>query len=228
MSLFYGVTLFSLPFFSVVNDPIPGVKGGSSAVGGLVGGLGLLPALIGTALMFGCACHIINRFEAGHVSSSDIFDSSSMIADLWDVVILGIAILLAVTWPLLLIVGFGLGDSKLVWVSLLWMLLYYPMALLAAAETDRFLPTVSPFVGLVAIYRMRSVYWKLLLMYLTVSGVATIYVAGVIVTMLPAGFNPIIYMTMGIVIAPGVFYANMVIGCLIGRAVFKSGDRLTV
>ena len=49
-------------------------------------------------------------------------------------------------------------------------------------------------------------------------------IALIALTLMPAGVSLPIYLTFGIFVGPPIFYANMVIACLVGRALFKCAD----
>ena len=67
---------------------------------------------------------------------------------------------------------------------------------------------------------------KLLAFYCPLVAVALAFVYLITSTILQAGFNMMRFLILGILVAPPIFYANMVLGGMLGRALFKSGDKI--
>lgn len=126
------------------------------------------------------------------------------------------------------ILAFSLPILALMFVTLLWALLYYPMALTVAGYTQEFRSTINPLVGLDTIKRMGFTYVKAFLMYLAVAlvgGVVTVFV-----WVITSPFDmPIIGNLPGKVINGVVtFYTSLVIACLLGLSLYKSSDKLDI
>ncbi len=204
----YGACLFSLSFF--------GIYGAAGALGTF----GLFPAFIANAMMFGCSLSVINTLGSGRTDCRDVFDISSQLAEIGTVLVTGCSIFLAIGWPLVL--GVMTGSGIATWLAVVWIVIYYPMSLLVAAGTGSFWATVNPGEALRAARGMGRIYWKLLLMYLIVILAAGACVAAVVFKVMSWGFSLPTFLTLGVVVGLPAFYANMVIACLIGRAVFKS------
>jgi hypothetical protein len=101
-------------------------------------------------------------------------------------------------------------------LALLWKLVYTPVALTVAALSRSILSTLNPVIGIQTIVRMGSVYWQCLAIYTPIAigqalvglGLAKIPLAG------------------GLVRSFVDAYAYLVIGCLLGLAVFKKAREL--
>jgi hypothetical protein len=217
LAIIYGLGLFSLPFYLLVD------------VGILIGTIGFLPIFLSNAMMFGCACLIIKRLETGRTDSNDVFDVGALLSEVWSVLRVGAAILLAITLPFIFSLQFGIESSLFQYIALSWMIFYYPIALLVAAISQSFWSTINPLVGLNAIVRLGNVYLKLLAMYLLMLPVVVVLMGILYKSIVPTGVNLltiIIFVIAGIFIAPSFFYGNMVLASLLGRALFKYGDRI--
>lgn len=101
-------------------------------------------------------------------------------------------------------------------LTLLWNLVYSPIALVAAAISSSFVATLNPVAGLVAIRRMGSTYWTAMAVYTGIA-VAEAVVAGVFGLIPLAG-----KLINGFVQS----YTFLAIGCLLGLAVFKKAPEL--
>ncbi|MGH9760864.1 MAG: hypothetical protein ACREAC_08475, partial [Blastocatellia bacterium] len=143
--------------------------------------------------------------------------------DAFDTLVLGAAIVLAVSWPYLLGLVFKLTSQIPAWPFLCWAVLFYPMGLIVAFRTDRFWPTVNPVAGFGAAFEIGKVYLRFLACYLVVVAALGILLRLVALPVLEAGFSFPTYLVLGLVLGPPIFYANVAIACLIGRALFKSG-----
>jgi hypothetical protein len=212
LGAFYGASMFSLPFFNIAYAGI------------LLGAIGLVPAFLGNSMMFGCSLRIIDQARGGGTDCNEIFDVTSLFSDLWDTVRMGSGILLSLGW--LYAVGslFGLSRATLIEVTAIWTVLTYPAVLAVAAITRGFWSTINPVLVLSMIFRMRGAYWKLFGLYLPVLGATGSGVVWIASSVLPQGVNLPVYLILGILAGPLMFYANMVIACLIGRALFKHPD----
>jgi hypothetical protein len=213
LGVIYGASLFSLPFFNI------------GYAGILLGSLGLIPAFVGNSMMFGCALRIVEQVHAGRMDCAEAFDVTPLLADVWDTAKLGIAILLSLGW--LYVVGsrVGLSPATSVELTTIWMVFTYPAVLSVAAINRGFWSTINPALLLSTIMRMRGNYWRLLAMCLSIMLAIGASIALIALTLLPAEVSLPIYLTLGVVVGPPIFYANMVIACLVGRALFKCSDR---
>lgn len=215
----YGAGFYSLSFYSLAN------------IGVVLGSIGLLPAFVVNAMMFGCVSLIIKRLETGRTDSEDIFDLSYLLSEFWTPVRLAAGIFLAIGWPTVL----GLKLSSVSFVEqtpfnrlliFAWTIFYYPIALLVASVSGSFWATINPLVGLSVIHKLGAAFFKLLAFYCLLVAVALAFVYLITSTILQAGFNMMLFLILGILVAPPIFYANMVLGCLLGRALFKAGDKI--
>ncbi|MGH9821951.1 MAG: hypothetical protein ACREDR_01630 [Blastocatellia bacterium] len=211
LGLVLGAGLFSLPFFHV------------GIVGLLLAAVGLVPALMATSFMLGCMLQLIGAVEAGRTDNREGYDVVALLADAFDTLVLGAAIVLAVSWPYLLGLVFKLTSQIPAWPFLCWAVLFYPMGLIVAFRTDRFWPTVNPVAGFGAAFEIGKVYLRFLACYLVVVAALGILLRLVALPVLEAGFSFPTYLVLGLVLGPPIFYANVAIACLIGRALFKSG-----
>jgi hypothetical protein len=104
----------------------------------------------------------------------------------------------------------------LVLVTLLWKLVYTPVALIVAGVSRGFIQTLNPLLGVDTISRMGSIYWQALIIYFVIS--IGQFISGIIM-----GFIPI----LGTIAQAFVdAYAWLTIGCLLGLAVFKRAPQL--
>jgi hypothetical protein len=213
LGVIYGASLFSLPFFNI------------GYAGILLGSLGLIPAFVGNSMMFGCALRIVEQVQVGRTDCAEVFDVTPLLADLWDTAKLGSAILLSLCW--LYVVGsrVGLSPTSSIELTVIWMVFTYPAVLSVAAIDRGFWSTINPALLLSTIMRMRGNYWRLLAMCLSIMLALGAGIALIALTLMPAGVSLPIYLTFGIFVGPPIFYANMVIACLVGRALFKCAER---
>ena len=103
-------------------------------------------------------------------------------------------------------------------LALLWKLVYSPIALIAAAISRSFLSTLNPVTGIDAIRRMGSVYWEAMGTYTAIAIVQFLLGAGFAFVPFVGGFLAAVVQS----------YAFLVIGCLLGFAVFKKAEELGV
>ena len=129
LSILFGAGLFSLPFFRL------------SGVGLLLGSIGLLPAFIAHALLFGCASLIIQRLESGRTDSVDIFDVTPLIAEFWEAMRITAGIFGVTGLPLVFALQYGFSSPSLSWLLLAWSAGYYPVALAVASISKSFFPS---------------------------------------------------------------------------------------
>jgi len=204
--------------------------------GYLLAGIGLLPTLVANVVMFGFMTSAIDHIAAGRQSYKHVFDLTSLLADLQEILSLSTAIMLVTTGPLLLSWRFASNHPPVLALALCWLLCYYPLAVLVAGETQRFTATINPLTGLKAISRIGGSYWKLFLMYLGLIGLTGALGGAILMVMIPYDLltglgtiwlpviNLLIFLPLSIVLGLLIFYTNIVIAFLIGRALFKSAD----
>jgi hypothetical protein len=223
-AVIYGAAHVLLPYLAA-----PGY-------GYLLAGIGLLPTLVVNAVMFGFMTSAIDHVAAGRLGCEHVFDLTSLLADLQETLSLSTAILLVTFGPLLLSWRFASNHPPIVILALCWLLCYYPLALLVAGDTQRFMATINPLTGLKAISRIGSNYWKLFLMYLGLIGLTGVIGVAILMVMIPHNLltgvgviwlpviSLLIFLPLSIGLGLLVFYLNIVIACLIGRTLFKSAD----
>jgi hypothetical protein len=217
LGMVFGLGLFSLPFYSLIK------------VGAVIGSIGLLPIFLSSALMFGCAGQIIKCLETGRTDSRDIFDVAALLSEIWSVLRVAAAILLAIALPFVISLQAGIQSAVVQYIALGWMIFYYPIALLVATISQSFWSTINPLVGLNAIHKLGKTYFQLLAMYFAVFAAALVLLALLATFILPTGFNLltlIIFVIAGAIIAPPFFYANMVLASMLGRLLFKCGEKI--
>jgi hypothetical protein len=213
-SLIYGISIFFLPFFALPD------------AGALLGTISLIPAFLGQAMMFGCASQIIRHLETGQKDSHSVFDVSDLLSDIGETILLTLAILIAVVWPLPVFSKIGLARTALFLVSAIWAVVYYPLALTLASLTKRFWPVLNPLAALSLIHKMGGLYWRLYVMCLGVWAAAASLAAAFLLSVLRYTFHPLVVLILVLIVGPPIFYANMVTAALIGRALFRMGDKL--
>jgi hypothetical protein len=101
-------------------------------------------------------------------------------------------------------------------LALLWKMVYSPVALVAGAISRSFLSTLNPVTGIRAMIHMGSVYWEAMIVY-TLLAIAETILA------LVFGWIPI---AGQLVMAFVQSYVFLVVGCLLGLAVFKKAPEL--
>lgn len=213
-SLIYGILIYFLPYFALPD------------AGALLGTIGLIPGFLGQALMFGCASQIIRHLETGQKDSQSVFDVSDLLSDIGETILLTLAILIAVGWPLPIFLKIGLARPALFWVSTVWAVVYYPLALTLASLAKRFWPVLNPLAALSLMHKMGGLYWRLFVMCLAVWAAAVSLAAIFLVSVLRYTFHPLVVLILVLIVGPPIFYANMVTAALIGRALFRVGDKI--
>ncbi|HUK89463.1 MAG TPA: hypothetical protein VLZ81_03615 [Blastocatellia bacterium] len=209
-----GATLFSIPFFNI------------EYVGILLGSIGLLPAFVGVSLMFGCALAIVSHVRVGKTAGGEVFDVLPLLVEIGETVKLGAAMIVALGWPYLAATLLGVSTPAAIALTGVWGLFLYPAVLAVAALTRGFWSVVNPAMLASAAIRMGGVYGNLLLMCLCVTAPVLAIILLIASRVLPQGVSLPLYLTFGVFTGPPLFYADMVTACLVGRALFKSGDRL--
>ena len=118
--------------------------------------------------------------------------------------------------PQALLAALSPGILLLIAMTLLWKLVYTPVALTVAALSRSFLSTINPIIGVSTILRMGSIYWQAMAIYIVISLV-----------------TGIVSFIVGLIPLAGVFlnafvnaYAFLAIGCTMGLAVFKKAHEL--
>jgi hypothetical protein len=113
-------------------------------------------------------------------------------------------------------------------LALAWALFYYPMALTIAGYTEDFWSVVNPVVGLDTMRRMGWAYVKAFLMYICVQIPALILMGFFYIILSP--FNLPFFGNLPAFFMSGIitFCTSLVIACILGFALFKSGDRLGI
>lgn len=128
------------------------------------------------------------------------------------------------------LLALGVSGTALILLllCLAWAVFYYPMALTIAGYTEDFWAVVNPKVGLDTMRRMGWNYVKAFLMYLCVQIPALFLMVFMFIIFAPFtlpffGNLPAAFMS-GIV----TFITSLIIACILGFALFKSGDRLDI
>lgn len=101
-------------------------------------------------------------------------------------------------------------------VAVVWKILYSPVALVAAAISRGFLPTLNPVAGIGAIRSMGTTYWSAMGVYTGIAVAETVVVAAL-------GLIPVAGKFLGAFVQS---YTYLAIGCLLGLAVFKKAPEL--
>jgi hypothetical protein len=116
----------------------------------------------------------------------------------------------------------------LMFLTMLWGILYYPMALTVAGYTQQFTSVINPLVGLDTIKRMGATYWKAFFMYAAVGLVGLVF--NVFIMIITAPFEmPIVGNVPGKVLNGTItFYTYLVISCILGLSLHKSADKLNI
>jgi hypothetical protein len=100
--------------------------------------------------------------------------------------------------------------------AIVWKVLYTPVALVAAAISRGFLPTLNPVAGLSAIKTMGPTYWSAMGVFTGIAVVETILVGAL-------GFIPLAGRFLAAFVQSYTYLAS---GCLLGLAVFKKAPEL--
>ena len=113
-------------------------------------------------------------------------------------------------------------------LAFLWGIFYFPAACAVAGYTRSFSATLNPFVGLDTIRRLGFSYVKILLMCLLILILS--FAASVVLAMI---FSPFDLPRMGNIPAKIVesfigFYFSIVFSCMLGFALYKNSDKLSL
>lgn len=111
---------------------------------------------------------------------------------------------------------FGAGAVALLAVTLLWKLVYTPVAFTVAALSRSILSTINPVIGIGTIGSMGVVYWQCLVIY-TVLALAQ-WAAGFALDPIPVAGALVRSFTDA--------YFSLAIACTLGLGVFKKADAL--
>lgn len=127
--------------------------------------------------------------------------------------------------------GWAKGLAQIIiclFLSLVWGVFYYPMALTIAGYTRSVLAVINPLVGFDTMRRMGANYIKAFLMCLTIIIFGNII--GIVIGIITAPFNlPLVGNLPGnFIYSFFVFYYSIVIACILGLALFKSADKLNI
>jgi hypothetical protein len=118
--------------------------------------------------------------------------------------------------------------ATLALLTLIWAVIYYPMALAVAGYSEEFWSVINPMVGLDTIRRMGLVYAKAFFMYLGVQGTGfamSLFVAALTAPLaLPLLGNLPAKILNGIV----TFYCSLVIAYILGMALHKCAPQLNI
>lgn len=191
---------------------------------------------VANLIMMGYMSFVIRRVSDGRLDEGFLID----VEDIKSVAGLGFAIWIIIFAPAIIVRTAGLDETLgmsfvpailIPWplsfgvlgiLAILWAIFYYPMALLVAGFTQSFTAVINPLVGIDTIKRMGSVYVKVWLMYFGIQ-------IGTIILMVVANMSGVVLPIVGsLVLKPIEFFANMMIACLLGLAIFKCADRLGV
>ncbi len=124
--------------------------------------------------------------------------------------------------------SWGLPLILLMGISLIWGIIYFPMAMIVASYTRKISMTLNPLVGIDTIKRLGFDYVKILffnfLLYLVGGGV------GLIIMSVLAPLNLEGYINFPGLILTGIvsFYLSIVFSTLIGFALYKNLDSLSL
>jgi hypothetical protein len=111
---------------------------------------------------------------------------------------------------------FGAGALALLAVTLLWKLVYTPVAFTVAALSRSILSTINPVIGIGTIGSMGAVYWQCLVIY-TVLALAQ-WAAGFALNPIPIAGALVRSFTDA--------YFSLAIACTLGLGVFKKAEAL--
>jgi hypothetical protein len=223
-------------------------------------------SVIANGMLFLCTSAVIKRIMTGDLEKSPLFDLTAVLAEPIAPAFIGLALLIVTTGPYELI-QFGTvvydslkGQEGLVlavvfskyhtyfypifsWptiAAILWVVCYYPVALLVAGVTENFWAVVNPIVGIHTVQKMGKMVKPVFLYYLIVCAIGlppaaimamwvrpfmvSIFVGAMMMPLI----NFIILMFVGTIVLFPVIYTNVAIAYLLGRAIFKSPKQLGV
>lgn len=235
---------------------------------GLMVGLFGFPfgSIAANGILFLCTSTVIRRIMTGDLEKGPLFDLTAVLAEPTGPAFIGLALLIVTTGPYELI-QFGTvvydslkGDEGLVLrvvfskyhayfypvfslpalAALLWVIFYYPVALLVAGVTENFWAVINPVVGIHTVQKMGKATKPVFLYYLAICAIGlppvaimAMFVRPMMVSMfVGSGMLPlvnfVVLLLVSTIILFPVIYTNVAIAYLLGRAIFKSPEPLGV
>lgn len=201
-----------------------------------IGGFGF-PFFISLGILLRVTTTITKDIALGNVKASPLgFDYSSFFTEILSFGALGLGVVLISFSPMF---ALCFGELKifsiLMPLAMIWGFFYYPIALLVAGVTESFASVINPLLGFETIKRIGKGYYKHFL-YLLALQLPTQVFAFLVATLLIEGSKNaraflnvfIVLIFLGLIFAAPIFYTNSVMAALIGRAIFKSADRLGI
>lgn len=195
------------------------------------------PFFIGVGVLLRAITTITRDVASGNIKANPMgFDYSSFFTDVLSFGALGFGVILISFSPMF---ALCFGELKifsiLMPLAVIWGFFYYPIALLVAGVTESFASVINPLLGFETVKRIGKAYYKHFL-YLLALQLPTQIFAFLVATLLIEGSKDagkfltvfIILMFVGLIFAAPIFYTNSVMAALIGRAIFKSADRLGI
>lgn len=124
--------------------------------------------------------------------------------------------------------GIGVPLLLLTFIALLWGIFYFPAACAVAGYTRSFAATVNPMVGIDTIKRMGIDYVKLLVMMIILSVIS--FVISVILSLIFKAFDMpgVGNMPAKAVGSLFTFYFSVVFSLVVGYAMYKNSDKLSL
>src|SRR6185295_9848873 len=104
----------------------------------------------------------------------------------------------------------------LIFITVVWMVAYMPVALTVAALSKSIASTLNPLIGIDTIGKMGGTYWQALAIYVVI--VAGQWIVGFVLRLVPVAG--------GLAASFVDAYAALAIGCTLGLAVFKKAVEL--
>ncbi|HZS45080.1 MAG TPA: hypothetical protein VFC63_08265 [Blastocatellia bacterium] len=210
LSIVYGATLYTVPFLWS-SSPIV-----------LWGVLGFLPAFVSTSVLLGCASKIIDRVEQGRTDSKGLLDTVSLLATVPDIAVRGLALLASLLWPAILAASLKWPADITACVSVIWAILYYPLALGVVTLKQSPWSAINPLAGLRVLIQMGSNSAGFMARYARVAIVAGGLLSILKIKIAPEGFNLIASVFFAVPLGLVVSYASAITAFLLGRALFKA------
>lgn len=219
-----------------------------------------LASVLANTIMYYVTSVVIKNTMVGNLEEA-IFDLSSLLAQPINPLLMGLGLQLVTTGPyelvhFLTVVQGEINAPTIVFSkysaffypifsvftipTILWVIFYYPIALLIAGITDSFKALVNPLVGLNTIKKIGKPFRHFFLSYLKVCLIVfpliipiTLMIRPVIVFVVGAAMfipflNIFAVILVGALLMIPVVYANVMIAYLLGRIVFKSSKDLGV
>lgn len=195
------------------------------------------PFFIGISILLRTITTITRDVASGNIKANPLgFDYSSFFTEVLSFGALGLGVILVSFSPMF---ALCFGELKifsiLMPLAMIWGFFYYPIALLVAGVTESFASVINPLLGLETVKRIGKGYYKHFL-YLLALQLPTQVFAFLVASLLIEGSKNasrfltvfIMLMFLGLIFAAPIFYTNSVMAALIGRAIFKSADRLGI